>query len=89
MNEKIKELLESKKNNLKEEEKEEFMLVNSMLCNQNWYKMVDPDTAVSILSFLGIKDEDLEKTYISLLSQKDDSKFDSYELIDRSKLWLS
>ncbi len=83
MNLKIKQLLEIKQNNLKEEEKEEFYLVNSMLSNKNWYKMVDLDTAVSILSFLGIKDDELEKCYMALLSENNDNTFDSYELIDR------
>ena len=84
MNKKIDELLEQKRNsNLSNEEKEELSLIESMLVDKTWYNKVDPNTAASILLFLGIPMEELEDYYISLISSNDDIT-DKYELIDEN-----
>ena len=87
MEKSVKELLEDKKKQtLTEKDKEELSLIETMLADEYWFNKVDPDTAGTILLFLGVPREELEDYYLSLLYSGLDDKTGKYNLIDEEQV---
>ena len=63
----VRKLFESKKNSFLESDKERVELLEDLLKNDNLFFDIDASTAIGILSFLGIKDEELEECYFNLI----------------------
>ena len=76
-------LLEKKnkeKEKLNNEDKEKLKLINIMLKSKDWIYSVDPNTAVTILTFLGVKESNALNFYMNMLTNSD--KTNEYILVD-------
>ena len=76
-------LLEKKnkeKEKLNNEDKEKLKLINIMLKSKDWIYRVDPNTAVTILTFLGVKESNALNFYMNMLTNSD--KTNEYILVD-------
>ena len=74
-------LEEKQKEKLNEKDSEQLRLINIMLKDENWINRVDSNTALTILTFLGIKEEESLNFYMDLLSSNN-GKINEYIITD-------
>ena len=75
-------LLENKsKEKLSDEDSEKLELIQIMLNNKNWIKIVDYNTAIEILIFLGISENEMANFYVNLFSSSKNT-ITEYSLVD-------
>lgn len=73
----LRNLLQKKVNNSKDDDLKKIELLNEMLSDDEIFMKIDMDTAIGILDYLGVPKEKIRDVYIDLICNNADLKKDS------------